>query len=146
MDITGKNVTSPADLAPSSDRRALYRYKIPPGLRTYAGDVVELGFVEINSDEEIMAAKRTGNTAIRLAYELALESLREVGLKGPPGADGKPSIARHPICTADGTSDRAWRQLHPKLRTLCVTAYNELHNPKEDDTAAFLESREVSAG
>jgi hypothetical protein len=141
MDVTGKSVQSVADLlAPAKDNRPIYRYKVPASLKDIAGGVVELGFKELNPDEELMATKRCGNQPIRLAFEQARESLCEFGQQGPNG------IVRTAVRTGDGTSDRLWMKMHPKLRTLCITAYAELHNPKDSEAADFLESREVSVG
>lgn len=148
MDITGRTITGMDDVvnASSHNARAIYRYKIPASMAGLARDVATIGLVEITPDEEIMATKRCSNQPIRLAYELSLEAFREIGMAGPLGQDGRPTVVSHRLSTADGTADRVWRQLHPKIRTLVVTAYNELHNPKDGEAQDFLSSREVTTG
>jgi len=138
IDLAGKSARDLEDSAPRA--RTLYRYKIPTSLHLHGGGIVELGFVELTPDEELMAAKRAGQP-MRLAFEMAMESMREVGMSGLNGV-----VKRSKLSTGDGTADRVWHQMHPKLRTLAVTAYGELHNPKDSEAASFLESREVSAG
>lgn len=147
IDLTQPRLQNMEDLLAQAPKgRVMYRFKVPVSLHPISNGVVELGFLEITPDEELMAANRCGNKAVRLAYEQAKESLREIGVLGAPGPDGAPTVRRVPVNTGDATADRAWGQLHPKLRGLCVTAYHDLHNPKDKEVEGFLESREASAG
>lgn len=110
--------------------RAKYTYTIPESLQRYG--IKTFALVELNAREEIMAAKRADNQPVRLAFELARESLREV--------DGVP------VSTAEGTADSVFDSMHPKVRTLLITAYSDLHNPNDGDTSSFLKSREMRVG
>lgn len=111
-------------------KRAIYRFDVPESLRRYG--IQQMGLVELNAREEIMAAKRAGNQPLQLAFELARECLRE--------------IDKVPVSTGDGTADSVFDNMHPKIRTLLVSAYSELHNPSDVDTTAFLASREMRVG
>lgn len=131
MNNVGSNFLKPSAAGVTGDGggRPLYVYATPPRLHAVAKSV---GLVELTAEEELMAAKRANNNPVRLAYELAKESLRQF--------DGRA------VSLADGTSDTAWNVMGPVLRTLVITAYQEIHNPREDDAATFLASREVQFG
>ncbi len=119
--------------ASSEKARAIISFTIPDKLRKYVDEgVTTLGFVELKSGEEMLATKRCHNDGIRLVYELVKESLRMVGAET--------------VGTGDGSADRAWAKMHPKIRQLCSTAYNELHNLQEGDSESFLKSRAVTVG
>ncbi len=94
--------------------------------------VKSIGMIELTAEEELMATKRAHNDPIRLAYELSKEALREV--------DGRA------MSTGNGTADRAWNGMHPKIRTLVVSAYGQLHSPEEQDLTSFLASQQTSIG
>lgn len=111
--------------------RPTFTYNVPESIARSV-NIKTVTLVELTADEELFATKRSNNNPIRLAYELAKESLRAV--------DGKP------VSTGDGTADLVWNRMGAKLRTLVITAYNELHNPKETEGADFLKSRQVSVG
>ena len=111
-------------------KRPTYLYTVPTDLQRYG--IKTFALVELNAREEIMAAKRADNQPVRLAFELARESLREV--------DG---VA---VSTAEGTADSVFDSMHPKVRTLLITAYSDLHNPSDKETASFLKSREMRVG
>ena len=64
-----------------------------------------------------------------MAYELAKQSLVEVNDKV--------------LNEGDGTKDRAWIDMKPKARNLVLVAYNELHNPDDENVADFLNSRQA---
>lgn len=131
--MNGANFLKPAAAvtatSPEGNVRPLYVYVTPQRLHAVAKSV---GLVELTAEEELMAAKRANNNPVRLAYELAKESMRQF--------DGRP------VSLADGSADTAWNVMGPVLRTLVITAYQEIHNPKEDDASAFLASREVQFG
>lgn len=112
------------------DARTVHRFTVPK--RLVNGGVQELGLVQITSAEELRATKRAGNDQHRLAFELAMQSLVEV--------DGQP------LSEADGTKEKAWDKMHPKIRTLAVTAYGHLHVPEDDDINDFLKSQRVEVG
>lgn len=110
--------------------RAVHIFKIPESLAQHG--VSEIGLVEMTMEEELLATRRSRGDAVRLAYEYAKECLRVV--------DGKV------IRTSDGSADRAWASLHPKVRQLVIRAYGVMHQPKAEEDSAFLESHEVRVG
>ena len=113
-----------------SHERTLHKYQVPE--RMWELGVKEIGLVELTANEELMASKRTRTDLTRLGFELAKESLRFV--------DGKK------LLTADGSADRGWDVIHPKIRNLVIQAYGDIHQPKSEDVAGFLQSHKVVVG
>lgn len=111
--------------------RPIFRFDVPEGLAKTTG-IKKLGLHQLTASEELMATKRARNDTHRLAYELAKQALVEI--------DGKP------ITLGDGSADTAWGDMHPKIRTLAVAAFGELHSPEEDEIAGFLKSQTVHVG
>lgn len=110
--------------------RVIHTFKIPETLASHG--VKEIGLVELTMEEELLATRRSRGDAVRLAYEYAKECLRVV--------DGKT------VRTVDGSADKVWGALHPKVRQLVIRAYGVLHQPKMEEDSAFLESHEVRVG
>lgn len=110
--------------------RQMHLFTIPASLQGFG--IKSIGLVELTAEEEIMATKRCANDVARLAFELAKESLRQV--------DGKP------VSTMEGTVDRLWNRMHPKVRNLVVAAYGQIHQPEGNETAGFLASHQVQVG
>ena len=106
--------------------RTKYTYNIPAGAEVATTSVV---LVELTAEEEMMATKRARNDPIRLAYELAKCSL--VGLDGME------------MKSSDGSLDREWDKIHPKVRSFIMQAFNQIHAPREEDVSTFLASRQV---
>lgn len=109
--------------------REVHTFEIPPGM--CGPEYKSVSLLELTADEELLAAKRSKDSsgALRLGYELAKQSLCEVN--------------EQPVSLNDGTADRAWNHMPPKVRSLVVQAYAELHSPPEEATDAFLKSRQV---
>ncbi len=120
-----------ATKAPGKPTRAVHRYTIPATL-AQNGSPREVGLVQLTSGEELMATKRSRKDQFRLAYELAKQSLVEV--------DGQR------VGAADGSVDTAWDKMPPKIRTLVITAFGDLHAPEDDEVSAFLKSQRVTVG
>ena len=119
----------------ADQNRQLYRYQVPPGLAKTTG-VHEVALVELTSGEEIMAAGRAQGSPLRLAFELAKESVRQIN-------------GNENINTGDGSSDAFWGRRVPgmsKLRQMVLSAYGEIHNPEVDAVQSFLKSRQVTVG
>jgi dihydrodipicolinate synthase/N-acetylneuraminate lyase len=114
-------------------RRPTFTYTVP--VET-GSEVEKLRIVELETHEEVMAAKRAGADPIILGYELAKESLRGVQYRG--GQMQK-------VSTGDGTADAAFARLDSKARTLLTTAYQQIHSPKKAEGEAFLDSCVVDA-
>lgn len=132
-------LTPPFDPTRKSVDRPVTVFTVPAALRSVGRvQVEEIGIVELDTDEEMMATKRSRNDPVRLAFELARESLRWVKKTG--AASGQA------VTTADGSGDAVWAGVHPKVRQLIVTAYGVVHNPTDNELALFLASRQVQVG
>lgn len=114
----------------TAKNRLTYYYDVPEALAERTG-IKELGLVKLLASEEVTAAKRAGASA-DMALELVKESLRRV--------NGKP------VTTADGTVDVEIERMDPEVRGLLASAYNELHNAKNEDVKSFLASRRAKVG
>jgi hypothetical protein len=120
-------------------KRELYVFDIPASMKKAGTNVCFGGGAAVDTvalklllpNEERMVARRCGQDAVRLAYELAMESLAEVN--------------EQPVSVADGTSDDWWGRLHPQVRQLVMTAYVELNTPPDRAAEDFLESRRVKS-
>ncbi len=121
-------------LAAREADRPIYTYTIPKVLAQLTG-VVTIGMVELTTQEMIMAQQRGGEQRLAVGFELAKAAWRRKN-------DERLSLG-------DGSVDLAWASNKPgmtKLRTLLTQAYADLHNPKEDENAAFLASQSVQIG
>jgi len=116
--------------AQAKPARPVFRFTVPGSLQKEG--ITEVGMVQLTSNEELQATKRARNDTHRLAYELAKQALVEI--------DGTR------VTAADGSIDTAWERMHPKLRTLVMTAYGELHAPEKEDIDSFLKSQRVEVG
>lgn len=124
--------TQPGVLAPKTQSREVHLFTVPEALAAEVG-VREVGMVTLTAAEEMMAHKRAPKRdAVQLALELAKASLVEVD-------GGK-------LTLADGSADAFWANAHPKLRELVLSAYADLHSPREEDAASFRASRRVRVG
>jgi hypothetical protein len=111
-----------------SAKRVIHYFTVPARLQAEVG-AKRVGFVELTGREQNLASRRGGLDPIAIASELAKESLRRLDDQA--------------LSTADGSADSVWEKLHPKLRTLCTTAYATLHSPTDDEASGFLRSREI---
>ncbi|MFA6166741.1 MAG: hypothetical protein WC700_09000 [Gemmatimonadaceae bacterium] len=109
-----------------ANARPVYRYQIPEACGC---PFKEIGMVELNTNEEQLAYKAARNEPSRMAFELVKRSLWE--------ADGAL------LKDSDGSRERTWNELGAKARTLCASAWNQIHNPDDVDTEGFLLSRSV---
>lgn len=109
------------------DDRVIHRFEIPASI---PGDVRSLGLVEITAQEELHAEQRCKGASDKRAAEMAKSALVEVnGQK---------------VQFADGSVDRAWNNLHPKVRTLIASAWVKLHLASDDEVDSFFASRTSS--
>lgn len=106
--------------------RPIFEFDIPEPL---ADGIKKVGLIELTADEELQATRRSRGDTHRLAYELAKQSLSEVN--------------GEKVGLANGSVDKAWNDMSPKIRNLVLTAYAELHAPPENAAEAFLKSRKV---
>lgn len=91
-----------------------------------------IGMVELTAAEEMAATKRSRQDPLRLAVELTKQAIVEVNGQ-------RVSIANQSV-------DKAWEEFPSKIRSLALAAYNELHNPDEEEQKGFLESRATKIG
>lgn len=138
-----KAVTSVAEaVQPANGGRPVIFYDVPESLKPYAAGVLALGFTEMTPDEELMATKRARGEPTRMALEMAKQSLVAVQKAGPqPG-----SLRTVAVDLGSGSADVLWATMHPKVRGLAITAYNDVHNPNNAETTVFLSSRRVVVG
>jgi hypothetical protein len=113
----------------SPRNRVVYTYDVPQILHRGDDPVTSVGLVELSADEEMLATKRARNDGVRLAYELAKQSLVEVNSK--------------PVSVVDGSSDTVWNRMSPQVRNLVLQAFAELHTPPEGAIEVFLKSRQA---
>ena len=106
--------------------RPVYLYDVP---QSVPGDIRCVGLVELTSEDELDATKRARGDTMRLAFELAKQSLVEVNEK--------------PVTQADGSVDSAWDKMGAQVRNLVLTAYAKLHAPSEGVAEGFLKSQRV---
>jgi len=113
--------------------RATYRCKVPPGAAQSEvegfGLITSIGLHLLTASDEMVAAQRARGDVMRLAYEMARQCVGQV--------NGKP------ISTAEGALDTFWERCHPSLRTIIVSAYTKLNQPKQGDLDSFLASMEI---
>ena len=112
-------------------QRESYDFMIPQKLHPLT-DIRKITIVPLTADEEMQATRRAQNDPIRLAFELAKESLRALNDK--------------PLSSADGSLDLAWNRMSPKIRSLVMTAYASVHQPDSESAEAFIASRTVTVG
>lgn len=109
------------------DDRVIHRFEIPASI---PGDVRSLGLVEITAQEELHAEQRCKGSPDKRAAEMAKSALVEVNGQR--------------VQFADGSVDRAWNNLHPKVRTLIASAWVKLHLASDDEVDSFFASRTSS--
>lgn len=113
-------------LAAPKVSRVVHTFKVPQKI---PGDVREVGLHELTTAEELMVEKRTRGNSASTPGELVIQALA--------------SVNGNPVSVADGSSDKAWKEMHPKLRALMQTAWVRIHLPKDEEVEGFLESEEV---
>lgn len=107
--------------------RTIHRFNIPASI---PGDVRSIGLVEITADEELRAEQRCKGASDKRAQEMAKQALVEVN--------------GQPVSFADGSVDKAWLNLHPKVRVLLASAWVRLHLANDDEVESFFASRTSS--
>jgi len=114
--------------------RAVHVYELPENLLVSLGTDKwkSVTLVELTAAEEQAAMKRCKSDPMRLAVEFAKQALVEVN--GEKVSLGNQSV------------DRAWDEFPSKMRSLVMSAYNEIHNPSEEEQAGFLKSRTTRVG
>ena len=130
----GREVAQAAqDAIAAKPPRAVHTFDVPKSL---GAPYSSIGLVELETGEELMAAKRAGTEPMGLAYELTKQSIAEVTDAG--------ASAPRSVSLADATTDEVWRRGGPKLRQLLLQAYSLLHTPGDEAEQDFLKSHRTS--
>lgn len=118
-------------MIPGTDSsRPTYTYRVPSKLAAES-EIESVTLVHLTAAEELAAAKRAGNDAMKLAQELSRAALH--------GLNGKT------LSHANSEKEIAWHKLHPKVRALVLQAYSKLHSPESEDVESFLSSEVIEA-
>lgn len=109
------------------DDRIIHRFTIPASI---PGDIRAIGLVEITAAEELQAEARCKGASDKRASEMAKAALAEVnGTR---------------VHFYDGSVDKAWAGMHPKVRTLIASAWVKLHLADDREVEDFFASRTSS--
>lgn len=135
-----------ADSAPRSS--AIYEFDIPNGdddrlwseVTQDFGSVRTLGMRLLTPLQEKYATQAAKGDPLQLAFELARRAVAYV--KSDHGGRAE----MHQLAEDDGSSKALWAQLHPRIRTLAMSANAEISIPNERTQTAFLASRRIIAG
>src|SRR5262245_9239179 len=128
MQLTGLNGGTKVE-----QKREVYQYDVPLSCQEEVegfGKLETLGLIRLTAEEEILAGKRSQNSNYKTAQELAKQCLYMVNGQ-------RVSLASN--------ADEVWNLLPPKIRTLIITAYVELHTPSDNESADFMKSCKVIA-
>ena len=107
--------------------RVIHRFNIPQSI---PGDIRSLGLVEITAEEELRVEQRCKGAPDKRAAEMSKQSLVEVNGEA--------------VRLSDGSADKAWNSMHPKVRTLVASAWVKLHLATDDEVDDFFASRTSS--
>ena len=104
--------------------RVIHRFRIPDSI---SGDVREVGLVELTAEDELAVETRCRGSSDKRAHEMAKQSIAEVNGKS--------------VSLADGSTDKVWSSLHPKVRVLVASAWVKLHLANDEELESFFASR-----
>lgn len=107
--------------------RIIHRFEVPASV---PGEIRSLGMVEITADEELKAEARCKGASDKRAQEMAKQSIVEINGEA--------------VRIGDGSVDKAWNSMHPKVRTLVASAWVKLHLANDDEVEGFFASRTSS--
>ena len=93
------------------------------------GDIRSVGIKELTAQEELAASKRASGDPFRIAYESAKQALVEIN--------------GEKVSLANGSADKAWAEMHPKVRELVVLAHRKIHSASDEETDGFFKSGSV---
>lgn len=125
--------------APAPLAELLFEYDVPADLqepmRLPDGSALLIKSVlvrRLRAQDEVLAARRVGRDAARMVFELC--QIAFAGVNGKRFDDG----------VSEG--DAVWAVLDPRIRSLLMSAYQELNSAKETQQASFLKSCRVKTG
>jgi len=107
--------------------RVIHRFNVPDSI---PGDIRSLGLVEITAEEELRAEQRCKGASDKRAQEMAKQAIAEVN--------------GQVVSFADGSLEKAWHSMHPKVRVLISSAWVRLHLATDDEVESFFASRTSS--
>jgi len=107
--------------------RVIHRFAIPESI---PGEVRSVGMVEMTAEEELRVEQKCKGASDKRAQEMTKQSLAEVNGQA--------------VSTADASADKAWANMHPKVRTLLTTAWVKLHLAEDNEVDSFFASRTTS--
>jgi len=107
--------------------RVIHRFTVPDSI---PGEVRSVGMVEMTAEEELRVEQKCKGASDKRAQEMTKQSLVEVN--------------GQPVTTADASADKAWLNMHPKVRTLLTTAWVKLHLAEDNEVDSFFASRTSS--
>lgn len=107
--------------------RVVHRFKVP---KSIPGEIREIGMVEITADEELQVEARCKGANDKRAHEMAKAAIVEIN--------------GQIVTLSDGSTDKAWASMSPKIRTLVSTAWVKLHLANDDEVESFFASRTSS--
>jgi len=110
--------------------RTIFTFTLPEDLAEET-DIQTVGLVQLKGTEEVEGARATRGDPMRLPFELARKSLKQIN-----GKD------------LGMTEEEAFweRPANAKVRTLIVTAFNEINQPSNEQNQSFLKSCQVKVG
>lgn len=111
-------------------RRIEYTYTVPESIAEESGHT-HFSMTRLSGEEEIMAAASADNSKMKLQHMLCMYALKTVDGKAVNPSDGELDVIFN-----DPESAR--------LRTLMVSAYNDLHGVMKEDMVALAASRVAS--
>lgn len=119
--------------------RLVHWFKLPASLTvSYKGlELVRFGVIELTVQEELVAAKMADQSAFALANRSVMMSVRYA-----KSADDQ--LVEFSL--SNETAELLWAAMGPKVRNLLLQAHVQVNTPKQDETASFLSSCEVSVG
>lgn len=109
--------------------RIIHRFEVPASV---PGEIRSLGMVEITADEELKAEARCKGAPDKRAAEMTKQALVEVNGEA--------------VRIGDGSVEKAWNNMHPKVRTLVASAWVRLHLANDDEVEDFFASRTQNVG
>lgn len=106
--------------------REVVVFEFPKELADTAENPVSVGLVRLKASEELMALRRARGDAPRAQYELVQQAM--VQWNG------------NAVSLGDGSVDKIFESVDPRVRTLILQAYTSISNPTNLEVAGFLTS------
>lgn len=132
-----KSSESPlSDGPPPKRARPIEFYPVPADLQDWddGRKVAAIGLFKLTLEEESVALQLAGDVEEARGIECVKSALAELEMVGG---------GRQSLTIADGSADRALKEMPPQVRKMCGTAYVLMHMPREDQLASFLGGRRV---